>query len=100
MTRARLQIRFDQNAKVEALTIDGWWRENRPSAPNLFRDELEGTAALIAANPSIGRLVQGRAVRRAFMRKTRYHVYYFIDQNVVVLLAIWHATRGQGPSFL
>jgi hypothetical protein len=33
------------------------------------------------------------------MRRTRYHVYYRVTDDTLEVLAIWHAVRGEGPTF-
>ena len=37
-------------------------------------------------------------VRRALLRASRYHVYYVLTDDVVIVLAVWSAVRGAGPS--
>jgi len=72
MSAPALRIVFDPDAQAEASTIDHWWRENRPAAPNLFRDELERMVNLAARPPECGRVVRERDVRRLLLRRTRY----------------------------
>lgn len=97
MSGRTLLVVFDRDAQAEASAIDLWWRENRPAAPNLFRDELERMIALAARVPESGRVVRDRDVRRIRLRRTQYHVYFRVESNALVVLAIWHARRGSGP---
>ena len=36
-------------------------------------------------------------VRRVLMRATRNHVYYLVQQDHVLVLAVWGAIKGGGP---
>lgn len=40
-----------------------------------------------------------RFVRRILLHNSRYHVYYTADSDrrEVMVRAVWHAARGQGP---
>ena len=85
---------------VQIRTIDSWWRENRPAAPELFSQELAAGLDLLEAVPNVGRsyghpTVKG--VRRILLRSTRYHVYYIVLEDTIVVLAVWSAVRGSGP---
>jgi plasmid stabilization system protein ParE len=52
--------------------------------------------------PTLGSLAPASeelsGVRRAFMRRTRYHVYYRLrGDDLIEILAVWHTSRGEGP---
>ena len=81
--------------------IDAWWQSNRPSAPDLFIEELSAAFDALTSVPLGGRLVTVRGltgVRRILLRSTRHHVYYQVRKDTVTVLAIWSAIRGRGPS--
>jgi hypothetical protein len=42
-----LPVRTSPEADAEIREIDGWWRANRPSSPNLFVEELTVSFELI-----------------------------------------------------
>lgn len=95
-----MTVRTTRTAEVQIATVDEWWRCNRATAPDLFLDELADAFALIEAAPELGRpwtSSEVPGVRRVVMRATRYHVYYRIDGDDVVILAVWSAVRGRGP---
>jgi plasmid stabilization system protein ParE len=86
------------DAQIEA--ADTWWREHRPSATDLFANELSQAFALIAAMPtSAPRFAHAhvRGLRRLFMAKTKYHVYDVYGGTGAVVLAVWSSRRGEGP---
>ena len=87
-------------AEQQARTIDTWWRQERPAAPGLFTEELAAAFALLGDAPEAGRRYPHPTVsdvRRILLRSTRYHVYYRLQENDVVVLAVWSGVRGSGP---
>ena len=66
----------------------------------MFREELEAFAFLVARDPNLGRIVRGRDARRILLAKTRYHLYFRAEDDDLVVLAIWHARRGDAPPVL
>ena len=97
-----MRIAFHPRAIEDAETIDAWWKENRRAAPQLFMRELEHVVALVAASPTLGSQAKAEeglpGLRRALMRRTRYHVYYRVVDETLEVLAIWHSARGEGPT--
>ena len=84
-------------AVAQSAAIDDWWRSNRDD-PDLFLRELEAALEALETWPSaLGS--RYRRARRVLLRKTRYHVYYVVDdvRRLVEIRAVWHAVRGNGP---
>ena len=94
-----MKVRFSARARREANRINNWWIENRPSAPELFADELGLALELIRNSPGLGTIYESPdgAVRRVLLPRTRYHVYYVQEKNELVLLSVWGAQRKRGP---
>ncbi|MBI2933720.1 MAG: type II toxin-antitoxin system RelE/ParE family toxin [Planctomycetes bacterium] len=87
-------------AARQVRTINGWWRRERPAAPDLFAQEVAAAFALLNGAPLAGRHYPHPTVsdvRRILLRSSRYHVYYRIHQRDVIILAVWGAVRGTGP---
>ncbi|MFN3303795.1 MAG: type II toxin-antitoxin system RelE/ParE family toxin [Roseateles sp.] len=77
-----------------------WWRNNRPAAPDAVADDFEDALRLLSLQPELGaRSASPRYpdLRRLYLSRIRYHVYYQALQGKVVVLAFWHASR-QSPS--
>ena len=92
-----MRVRTAAVAFAEAKLIDEWWRINRPAAPDLFKDELAHAMALISALPKAGRSMRRAGisgVRYVLLRSTRYHVFYTIDDDGILILSVWSAVRG------
>ena len=79
-----------------------WWRRNLTKAPNLFREELRRTFALVAEFPEAGIVaedVELAGVRRLVLVRTQHYVYYRVDRTAkrIEILAVWSTRRGELP---
>ena len=87
-------------AEEQIWAVGNWWLENRSAAPSLFSEELAAIFELLESVPHIGRSYRHptvKNVRRVLLRSTRYHVYYVVHDDAVIVLAVWSAVRGSGP---
>lgn len=79
-----LPVRTTPEADAQILEIDGWWRRNRYTSPNLFLEELTAAFDTVGDAPYLGRLYQQSPLpgtRRVLLKGTRYHVYYVPSAN-------------------
>ena len=98
-TPLRIDITEDARAQIEAAVA--WWSENRPSAPGAVRDDLDRILGLLSVQPEMGtkaRRVTLPGVRRVTLSRIRYYIYYRVTDDALQVLALWHTSRGQGPS--
>jgi plasmid stabilization system protein ParE len=98
----RYRVELSPEALEQAQAIRSWWIENRPAAPDLFVEELGAAIRKLGAVPRSGARYQATTqseMRRVLMPRTRYHVYYTVDDDarLVRVHTIWHMSRGQGP---
>ena len=98
----RYRVELSPEALEHAQAIRAWWIENRPAAPNLFVDELGAAIRKLGVLPRIGCRYDAPSqpeMRRVLMPRTRYHIYYTVDEDsrVARIQAVWHASRGHAP---
>lgn len=98
-----MKVRITARARVQVRGRKAWWAENRPAAPTLFEEELYRTLRLISELPEAAvrwPTARNPRLRRVLMTETHHHVYFYVDQpeNTVVILTVWGAQRGRGPS--
>lgn len=63
--------------------------------------DLRAALDLLLMQPDIGiRVSQASSpdVRRFYLERIRYWVYYRVRGNRFELLSVWHANRGHGPA--
>ncbi len=90
-------------ADADAQRIDEWWIQHRGAASNLFVEELADAIALLELEAGVGVRFAHSAIpglRRYLLRSTRYHVYFVHTDDLVIIVAIWGATRGTTPRFI
>ena len=96
-----MKLHVAPQAQRDADRIDEWWRENRRAARELFTKELLQALDRIQHMPGVGVVYEtdevDLPVRRVLLKKTKHHVYYMVEGDTVVVLAVWSAVRGRGP---
>jgi len=89
-------------ADEDARRIDQWWIRNRSAAANRFVEELADALALLGMEAGVGVRCAHRAIpglHRYLLRSTRYHLYFVYNDELVVVVGMWGATRRTTPRF-
>ena len=95
----RIDITHDAETQIGAATK--WWAENRPATPGAVLEDLDGILGLLCLQPAMGaraRRAGLSGVRRITLSRIRYYVYYRVADDALQVLALWHTSRGRGPS--
>ena len=95
-----MKLRVTPRAQREIDRIDAWWRKNRPASPSLFIEETIKAIEQALAAPLLGKRYTGgkRAdVLYVVMPRTQRNLYYVVEGDAVVVLAVWGARRHHGP---
>jgi hypothetical protein len=96
------QIVTTPEADDDASRIDEWWMAHRADAPNRFLEELTAALALLAVEPGVGVRVTHQEIpglHRYLLRVTRHHLYFVYSDDLVMVVGIWGAMRGNIPRF-
>jgi plasmid stabilization system protein ParE len=96
-----LGVRITKRAEAQIAQAATWWENNRPLAPRALAEELTEVFSLLSAQPAIGApALQARikGVRRVYLARVRYHLYYRVHADEVQILALWHERRGGEPA--
>lgn len=96
-----LELFISRRAAREIDRVVQWWFLNRPAAPGAVRKDLQAAPDLLLIQPEIAREVpeaSSPGVRRFYLDRIRYWVYYRVLDNRFEVLSVWHASRGRGPS--
>ena len=86
----RYRVGFSRTADAQVETIESWWRENRPAAPDMFSQELESAVRLLETSPLIG-----KPYPQAPIPEVRWEID--AASRTVTVIAVWYASRGSGP---
>ena len=77
-----------------------WWAENRSSALGAIRIDLKAALDALVEQPGIGTRVENsrnQEVRRLYLTRIRYFVYYRVREPNLEVIAFWHESRESGP---
>jgi plasmid stabilization system protein ParE len=80
-------VSFRPEAEAEALETRDWYDGRRPGLGAEFRAALDETIARTVDNPMQFRLVRAET-RRAILNRFPYAVYFRMDGNDIVVLAV------------
>ena len=96
-----LSVRVKPRAQREIERAAEWWAINRLAAPGAVRMDVEAALALLAEEPGIGTRVENprsEVVRRLYLPRVRYSLYYRVRGTILEVVAFWHPRREEGPS--
>ena len=98
-----MRIKLTLRARRRIQLVEAWWRENRPGAPDLFREELAWARQKLLSTPHLApryQMESGKVFRRLLLPATEQHVYYVVDDaaDLIVVYTVWGARRGRTPN--
>lgn len=71
-----------------------------PRGPGAVATDFAQAVAIVAHHPGLGAEYAGSrtpGVRRLFLNRVGYFLYYKADDGVLTVLAFWHASRERQP---
>ncbi len=95
-----LRVKISRRAVTEVRRAAEWWLANRAAAPGAIGTDFAESVALLAEQPGIGAKYEGSrtpGVRRLFLSRIGYFIYYKAETLDLEVLAFWHASRGNQP---
>jgi len=96
-----LRIEITDDARTQIAAAVAWWAEHRPTSPGAVLEDLDRILDLLRVQPAMGttaRRASLSGVRRVTLSRIRYYVYYRVVDDALQVLALWHTSRGRGPS--
>jgi len=95
-----LRVRISARASAEVRRAAEWWLVHRPAAPGAIGTDFAEAIALLSEQPGIGATYAGTrapGVRRLFLSRVGYFIYYTASTTDLNVLAFWHASREHQP---
>lgn len=96
-----LVLHITRRAAAEIERHAQWWAMNRPAAPGAIRKDLEAAFRVLKEQPGIGSVVAEASspdIRRFYVDRIRYWVYFRVREDRLEILSVWHSARGHGPA--
>ena len=96
-----LRVKVSARAASEVRRAAQWWLHHRPAAPDAIGTDFGEAVRLLAEQPGIGARYLGSrvpGVRRLYLSRVGYFVYYRVDADELKVLAFWHASRERPPA--
>ncbi len=79
-------------AEDDLLDAFRWYEQQRPGLGLVFRDEVDEAVGRIAREP-LAYAVQYRDLRRALVHRFPYAIYYRVQADLIVVVAVVHGKR-------
>lgn len=95
-----LRVKISARAASQVRKAAEWWAQNRLAAPGAIGSDFGEAVALLAEQPGIGAKYEGArapGVRRLFLSRVGYFIYYKAEDGILKVLAFWHASREHQP---
>lgn len=95
-----LRVRIAARAANQVRAAAEWWADNRSSAPGAVSADFAEAVAFLAEQPGIGARHLGTRtpdVRRLYLSRIRYFIYYRVAGDDLEILALWHESGERKP---
>jgi plasmid stabilization system protein ParE len=88
-----MRARFTDPASFELERSISYFVEHAPASATAFADSIDATVARLVENPYSSQETEMPGIRRAYIRRFRYSIFYTVEGDEVVILHIQHAAR-------
>lgn len=95
-----LRVKIAARAARQVREAAEWWAVNRPASLGAIALDVRESVALLAEQLGIGAKYAGArtsGVRRLFLSRVGYFIYYKAEEGELRVLAFWHASRERQP---
>jgi plasmid stabilization system protein ParE len=87
-----VEVRLRPEAERDLAEAALWYERQREGLGNEFLDEASATFSMIAASPLLFAVVH-RRTRRALMQRFPFGVFYQVDDDGALVVAVLHGSR-------
>lgn len=87
-----LEVRIRPEAEADLSDAAAWYEEQRPGLGHRFLDEVLAVFSRISEVPLMYPIIH-RNMRRAFIRRFPFGVYYQVEDDAIVVIAVMHGSR-------
>ncbi len=86
------KISFRSEAQAELKAAALWYEEHQPGVGFRFMHAVGETVSSMLRTPTMYPRVAGE-VRRALIKRFPYGIFYYYENNFIIVLAVYHAKR-------
>jgi len=86
------RLRIRDEARTDLASATGWYRSQRPGLELEFLARVEARLSVVVSNPEMFPVVY-RDVRRTFVERFPYRIYYRVRHDLVEVVAVYHGRR-------
>jgi plasmid stabilization system protein ParE len=86
------RVVFTQAARLELIEAQDWYESEAAALGHRFREAINVLSERMSANPRQFPFVF-KNVRRAFLRRFPYSLFFVVDGDTLLVLACFHASR-------
>ena len=84
---------FTPAARAELIVAQDWYEGEAPGLGRRFRQAIDVLAERMSANPRQFPVVF-KNVRRALLRRFPYTIFFVVEDETLIVIACFHASRG------
>jgi toxin ParE1/3/4 len=88
-----MRAQYTETALRELTSAVSYLLERRPSSAAAFADLVDAAVIRILDHPYSAEETEMAGVRRVYIRRFRYSVFYTVEGEEIVILHICHAAR-------
>jgi toxin ParE1/3/4 len=88
-----MRARYTDPAADELEESLSYLREHAPGVVGQFADAIDEAVTELLHNPYSAQETEMRGIRRKYVRRFKYSIFYSVEQDEVVILHIRHAAR-------
>lgn len=85
-----IHIRPEAEIDIEEASL--WYQKQQVGLGDKFLDEIQQSVKRIGENPYLY-LVVHKNVRRTLLHKFPFALYYFVEENSLIIIAVMHGSR-------
>jgi toxin ParE1/3/4 len=88
-----MRVRYTDTALVELDAAVSYLIERNPSSATAFADVVDAAVARLLDHPYSAEETEKPGVRRVYIRRFRYSMFYAVEGDEIVILHLRHAAR-------
>ena len=88
-----MKTRYTETALLEIEGAVSYLLERSPSGAATFADLIDAAVARLLDHPYSAEETEIQGVRRVYIRRFRYSMFYTVDEDEIVILHLRHAAR-------